>query len=83
MYIQRLMAILQVEVCPIDFLVTAREEGLAEGFEQGIEKGIERGTRQNSLTIAENLLDILDDATIAHKTGLTTEDVKVLRKRKR
>ena len=55
--------------------VGAREEGLREGMERGIEKGIERGIEK----VALNLLDILDDETIALKTGLQIEEVRRLR----
>lgn len=50
---------------------TARDEGL--------EEGIAIGERTKALAIARNLLDILDDATIALKTGLSETDVKQLR----
>ncbi|MGL4345192.1 MAG: Rpn family recombination-promoting nuclease/putative transposase [Cellulosilyticaceae bacterium] len=45
----------------------AREEGIAQGIEQ------------NKLTLAEALLDILDDMTIATKVGLSLEVVRELR----
>lgn len=38
-----------------------------------------RGERKSQLEIAKNLLDILDDETIAIKTGLTPKDVAALR----
>ena len=49
---------------------TAREEGREEGLEEGV------------LIVARNLLDILDDATIALKTGLTEKEVAALRMEK-
>lgn len=55
---------------------TAREEGLAEG----LEKGLEDGAKSKTLEIARNLLDVLDDATIASKTGLSAAEVQQLRK---
>jgi predicted transposase/invertase (TIGR01784 family) len=57
---------------------TAREEGREEGREQGREQGLEEGV----LTVARNLLDILDDATIALKTGLSEMEVAALRMEK-
>ena len=48
----------------------------AEGIKQGMEKGMEKG----KIEIAKNLLDILDDETIALKTGLEIDEVKKLRK---
>ncbi|MGG7162452.1 hypothetical protein ACQPVY_01860 [Clostridium ihumii] len=43
-------------------------------------KGIEKGIEKQKLEIAINLLDILDDKTIALKTGLDVNKVKELRK---
>jgi len=63
---------------------TARDEGREEGIELGKQEGIELGKQEGeqtkALVIAKNLLDLLDDATIATKTGLTLEQVQSLRK---
>jgi len=62
---------------------TARDEGLEAGIEIGMERGIERGRevgeREKALAIARQLLDVLDDETIALKTGLPLEVVRELR----
>jgi predicted transposase/invertase (TIGR01784 family) len=42
-------------------------------------QGIELGKQEEKLEIARNLLDVLDDATIALKTGLTLEQIQALR----
>ncbi|MGL5616731.1 MAG: Uma2 family endonuclease [Sarcina sp.] len=45
-----------------------------------VEEGYSKKIEDNkALTIAKNLLDILDDETISEKTGLTVQDVKKLR----
>lgn len=44
-------------------------------------KGIEKGKKEEKMAIARNLLDILDNETIALKTGLTTLDVEKLRRK--
>jgi predicted transposase/invertase (TIGR01784 family) len=49
----------------------ARLDGKAEGLAEG--------ERRKALAIAGNLLDILDDATIAAKTGLSVSDIAGLR----
>jgi len=41
--------------------------------------GIEKGELIKAFEIAENLLDILDNETIAIKTGLTIEEIQKLR----
>lgn len=62
---------------------TAWDEGKAEGLEKGLaegwEKGLEQGERNKALEIACNLLDVLDDAAIALKTGLPEADIRQLR----
>ena len=42
-------------------------------------KGREEGRKEEKLAIARNLLDILDNETIALKTGLAITDVEKLR----
>lgn len=46
---------------------------------KGIEKGRKEGRKEERLSIARNLLDILDNETIALKTGLSINDVENLR----
>ena len=61
-------------------LEQGRREGRAEGRTEGLAEGEARGEKKGALKVALNLLDILDDATIAQKTGLTVEKVMELRK---
>jgi hypothetical protein len=42
-------------------------------------QGMKEGAQTEKIAIASQLLDILDDATIAAKTGLTAEAVAALR----
>jgi predicted transposase/invertase (TIGR01784 family) len=49
------------------------------GIEKGIEIGREAGRQDEKLTIARNLLAVLDDKAIANITGLTLERVQKLR----
>ena len=57
---------------------------LSEAEERGEKRGQERGEiigeERKAIEIAKNLLDVLDDETIALKTGLSVEEVKELRK---
>jgi predicted transposase/invertase (TIGR01784 family) len=62
----------------INALRTAERKGLAKGIEEGIEKGIEKG----KIELVKNLLDILDDETIAQKSGLSIQVVQALREKK-
>ena len=43
------------------------------------EKGIQKGEKNKASEIAKNLLDVLDNETIAVKTGLTIEEIQKLR----
>ncbi len=56
------------------------ERGMEKGMEKGIEKGMEKGIQDERLRLAHQLLDLLDDETIANKTGLPLEEVMALRK---
>ncbi|MCU7209052.1 hypothetical protein NEH72_04240 [Turicibacter sp. 1E2] len=52
---------------------------LLEIKERELQKGIKIGIEQREIEIAKNLLDILDDETIALKTGLDIEEVRRIR----
>ncbi|MBN7573916.1 MULTISPECIES: Rpn family recombination-promoting nuclease/putative transposase [Clostridium] len=47
--------------------------------ENGIKKGREEGEKKKAFEIAKNLLDVLDNETIAIKTGLTIDEIEKLR----
>ncbi|MDP4027445.1 MAG: transposase, partial [Gallionella sp.] len=69
---------LEIQFKRRDFIILQRGSlALAEakGREAGREEGMEKGREE----IARNLLDILDDATIAAKTGLSEAQVGLLR----
>ena len=55
------------------------EQGKEEGLKQGLEQGREAGEKKKQLEIAKNLLDILDNKTIALKTELTVHEIELLR----
>ena len=70
---------------------TLFEEGKAEGKELGLRKakelnfkksGIEKGKQQQKVDIAIALLDVLDNETIALKTGLSVTEVLALKAKK-
>ncbi|ONI40951.1 hypothetical protein AN396_04115 [Candidatus Epulonipiscium fishelsonii] len=64
-------------------LETAKAEGLEAGLKLGEEKGLKLGEKklkQEKIEIAKNLLDVLDDETIALKTKLSIKKVKEIRK---
>ena len=55
------------------------EKGKEIGLQEGIEKGLQEGIRQRNIEIAKALLDVLDNETIALKTGLSVSDIQGLR----
>jgi len=69
---------LEIQFKRRDFIILQRGS-LALAEKQGMEKGMELGAQTKTLEVARNLLDILDDATIASKTGLNVAQVKLLR----
>ncbi len=56
-----------------------RQKGHEEGRQKGRQEGIAQGIEKEKMNIAKNLLDLLDDETIAQKTGLNIEQIKALR----
>ena len=50
-----------------------------KALNQGIEQGIEQGKLETQLAIAQQLLDVLDDAAISRTTGLSIEQIARLR----
>ena len=63
----------------IHALETAEKKGHKKGHKEGVKEGYKAGSRQRSFEIAKNLLDVLDDETIALKSGLNIEEVSALR----
>ena len=55
------------------------EEILKKEFKRGFEEGLKRARKQQDIDIAHNLLDVLDDETIASATGLEVEEVRQMR----
>lgn len=55
------------------------EEILKKEFERGFEEGLKQARKQQAIEIAKNLLDVLDDETIASATGVDIEEVRQLR----
>ena len=67
---------------------TAKREGIAEGKEIGMKEGMEKGREEGraegmnlrSLEIARKMLAKgMDEASIMDMTGLTAEDIKLLK----
>ena len=60
-----------------------KEEGLAEGMEKGLAEGMERGMTQRSLEIARKMLaNGMDTATVMKITGLSVEEILLLKREK-
>ena len=56
------------------------EEGMEKGRAEGIAEGIEEGMSQRSLEIARKMLAKgLDEASVMDMTGLTAEEIKLLK----
>ena len=59
--------------------ISVQKSSIELAKEQGIEQGIEQGKLKEKLEIAKNLLDVLDNETIALKTGLEIKTIQDLR----
>lgn len=69
---------LEIQFKRRDFIILQRGS-LILAETKGHEKGREEGREEGIQLVARNLLDILDDATIAKKTGLSAAQVRQLR----
>lgn len=47
---------------------------------KAIKDGIEEGKKEKAIEIAKNLIDVLDNETIAKKVGLTIDDIEKIRR---
>ena len=57
-----------------------KEEGIAEGMEKGMKQGMEKGMNLRSLEIARKMLAKgIDEVSIMDMTGLTAEEIKLLK----
>ena len=60
----------------------ARETGREEGHKEGKEEGIKEGAKKNSFDIAKRMLEKgINIETISELTGLTAEEVSMLKDR--
>ena len=56
------------------------QKGMEEGMEKGRAEGMEEGMSQRSLEIARKMLAKgMDEASIMDMTGLTAEDIKLMK----
>jgi len=62
-----------------EIFIHDQRNAIIKATKQGIEQGIAQGALAERMAIARKLLDVLDDATLAAKTGLAAEDVARLR----
>ena len=61
---------------------SGREEGHKVGKEEGLKEGREEGAKQKSCDIAKRMLEKgIDIETISELTGLTAEEVSMLKDR--
>ena len=64
-------------------LAEGMEKGLAEGMEKGMAEGMEKGMNQRSFEIARKMLaNGMDAATVMEITGLSAEEILLLKREK-
>ena len=64
-------------------LAEGMERGLAEGMEKGLAEGMEKGMNQRSQEIARKMLaNGMDAATVMEITGLSAEEILLLKREK-
>ena len=62
-----------------DFILLQRG-ALKKAEQDGLKKGREQGRHEEKRVIARNLLAVMDDAAIADITGLTVQDMQIIRR---
>ncbi|MEZ5479141.1 MAG: hypothetical protein R3E95_17155 [Thiolinea sp.] len=70
---------LQTEIDEVKTMLTQINIEKLPSFRWGIEQGLLQGEQNERLRLARQLLDVLDDQTIAEKTGLHLDEVIQLR----
>ncbi len=75
------IAVLGFDAMKLLYLLDDRyQKGMEEGMEKGRTEGMEEGMSQRSLEIARKMLAKgMDEASIMDMTGLTAEDIKLLK----
>ena len=56
-----------------------QKNAIIKGEKRGIKKGIELGAKEKALEIAKKLIGVLDDETISKTTGLSLEEITLLK----
>ena len=59
--------------------ISVQKLAILKATKDGLKQGMKKGIEKEKINIAKNLLDILDNETIASKTGLTIEQIENLR----
>jgi predicted transposase/invertase (TIGR01784 family) len=62
-----------------EIFIQDQRNAIKKALDQGIEQGIEQGKLEEKLAIAQQLLNVLDDAAISRTTGLSIEAIAKLR----
>ena len=69
-----------VDTAKREGIAEGKEIGMKEGMEKGMKEGMEKGMSQRSLEIAKKMLAKgMDEASIMDMTGLTVEEIKMLK----
>ena len=62
-----------------EIFIQDQRNAIKKALDQGIEQGIEQGKLEEKLAIAQQLLNVLDDAAISRTIGLSIEAIAKLR----
>ena len=69
-----------VDTAKREGIAEGKEIGMKEGMEKGMEKGREEGKHEANTETAQRLLAMgMDEATVMDVTGLTAEEMKLLK----
>ena len=69
-----------VDTAKRECIAEGMEKGMKQGMEKGMKQGMEKGMNLRSLEIARKMLAKgMDEASIMDMTGLTAEEMKLLK----
>ena len=62
-----------------EFYIHDQRNAVKKAVKQAVTQAVSEAVNETKIEIAKQLLDVLDEATISQKTGLSIEEIKKLR----
>lgn len=69
----------QLEAAKLEGIEEGLQKGIEEGLQKGIEEGLQKGIEEGVMKTIISIIDVLDDETIANKTGVSIDKIRIIR----